>query len=467
MSPEIREPLWSRVAITACFVWFGTRLLGLAILLDGSVPPDEVTHFGRVLAHADSWGLPLSDPDNYSLGLISNRPFLYNWLLGRLAALGLDELLWLRLVNVGMALATAGYGLRFIRVVSREPLAHVVFLVCLTNTLMLTGVGAAVSYDNGANLAAAAAFYYLAALRSNWDARSLAALVLSVGLGCLTKRSFLPLAAVIGAVVLLHERRQLGRLWAGLAGMGRPLALGVTVVLLANLLLYGGNLLRYQKLVPSFDQVVGIEAARQNRIFARDYILDGYREGRLEYAQAQKLTSTIDHEGDRRSTRQLLGFSKRHRDQRVGPLLYAITWGSLMLDRSLGYFGHRTLPRQPWERRAFGLVLALALVFHALAWRRRQSPSASTFGGIALVYALVLLLFVNHPTYTEKGLIDAGVQGRYLFPIWVPLMGWLSCALTEDAPRFLRVPLAIGVCALFVYSDGPAFWLRISSGWLA
>ena len=466
MSPELRAPLWSRAALTACFVWFGARLLGLALLLDGSVPPDEVTHLGRVLSHADTWGLPRSGPDNYSLGLISDRPFLYSWLLGRLAALGLDELLWLRLVNVGLALATAGYGLRFIRVVSREPLTHVVFLVCLTNTLMLTGVGAAVSYDNGANLAAAAAFYYLAALHSTWDARTLAALVLSVGLGCLTKRSFLPLAAVIGAAVLFHERRNIGRLWAGLAGMGRPLALGVGVVLLANLLLYGGNLLRYQKLVPNFDQVVGVEAARQNRIFSRDYILDGYREGRIDYAEARRLTSTINHEGDRESTRQLLGFSKRHGDRRVGPLLYAVTWGSLMLDRSLGYFGHRSLPRQPWERLAFGLVLAFALVFHALAWRRRQSPLASTFGAIALAYALVLLLFVNHPTYVEKGLIDAGVQGRYLFPVWVPLMGWLACALTEDAPRFARLPVAVAVCALFVYSDGPAFWLRIHSGWV-
>jgi len=448
-------------------VWFGARLLGLAILLDGSVPPDEVTHFGRVLSHADTWGLPRSGPDNYALGLISDRPFLYSWLLGRLAALGLDGLLWLRLVNVAMALATAGYGLRFIRVVSREPLTHVVFFVCLTNTLMFTGVGASVSYDNGANLAAAAAFYYLAALRSHGDARNLAALVLAVGLGCLTKRSFLPLAVLIGAAVLFHERRNLGRLLAGLAGMGRPLTLGVLVVLLANVLVYGGNLLRYQKLVPSFDQIVGVEAARQNRIFARDYILDGYREGRFDYAEARRLTSTIDHEADRESTRQLLGFSKRHRDRRVGPLLYTVTWGTLMLDRSLGYFGHRTLPRQPWERMAFGLVLALALVFHALAWRRRQSPLASGFGLLALAYALVLLLFVNHPTYAEKGLIDAGVQGRYLFPVWVPLMGWLACALTEDAPRVARIPVAAAVCALFVYADGPAFWLRIGAGWLA
>ncbi|MEE2673907.1 MAG: glycosyltransferase family 39 protein [Myxococcota bacterium] len=465
MSPDATTPVWTRAAIAGCFVWFGARLVWMAVSVGGSVPPDEVTHVGRVLAHAATWGLPHSGPDNYTLGLISDRPFLYGWVLGRLAALGLDSLLWLRLVNVAMALATAGYGLRFIRVVTQEPLTHVVFLVCLTNTLMFTGIGAAVSYDNGANLLAAAAFYYLAELRSNWDPKTLAALLLATGLGCLTKRSFLPLAALIIAAVLFHERRHLKDARARLAGIGRPLSVGIAVVALANMLLYGSNLAHYQKLVPSFDQVVGLEAARQNRIFARDFILDGYREGRIEFARALQLTTTIDHAGDRRSTRNLLEISRRHGERRVAWFMYPIHWSSIMFDRSLGYFGHGDLYRQPWERVAFGLVLALALVFHARGRRGSQSPLAGEFGGIALAYGLVLLALVNYPTYAEKGLIDAGVQGRYLFPVWVPLMGWLACALAEGAPRSLRLPVAAAVCALFVYSDGPTFWLRTSSAW--
>ncbi len=465
MSPDAPAPVWTRAAIAAVFVWFGARLLGLAVLLDGSVPPDEATHVGRVLAQAATWGLPESGPDDYALGLISDRPFLYSWILGRLAALGLDELVGLRLVNVGMALATAAYGLRFIRVVAREPVTHVVFLVLLTNTLMFTGIGAAVSYDNGANLLAAAAFYYLAKLRSDWDPRTLAVLVLAIGLGCLTKRSFLPLAALIVGAVLLHERRNLRDAPARLAGVGRPLATLIVVVAGANALLYGGNLVRYGRLIPSFDQVVGVEAARQNRIFARDFILDGYREGGLDFAEALELTSTIDHDGDRESTRRQLAGLKKRGEWRVDPQRYALTWGYIMLDRSLGYFGHQVLHRKPWEHVAFGLVLALAIVFHTLAWRRPRSPLARGFGAIALAYGLVLLTLVNYPTYAEKGIIDAGVQGRYLFPVWVPLMGWLACALAEDAPRAVRTPVVAAACALFVYSDGPTLWLRTTPAW--
>ena len=465
MFPDAATPVWTRATIAGCFVWFGARLLGLAVSVDGSVPPDEVTHVGRVLAHAATWGLPQSSPDNHALGLISDRPFLYDWILGRLAAFGLEDLLWLRVANVGMALATAAYGLRFIRVVSREPLTHVVFLVCLTNTLMFTGIGAAVSYDNGVNLLAAAAFYYLARLCSNWDPRTLAALLLATGLGCLTKRSFLPLAALIVGAVVVHERRHLRDARTRLAGIGRPLWIGLVVVALANVLLYGGNLVQYGRLVPSFDQVVGIEAARQHRIFARDFILDGYRQGRIEYTEALKLTSTIDHDADRESTRHQLANAKKRGDWRVPWFRYPLTWGYIMFDRSLGYFGHQVLHRSHWERVTFGLVLALAFVFQALAWRRARSPLARGFGGIALAYGGVLLALVNYPTYLEKGFIDAGVQGRYLFLVWVPLMGWLACALTEDAPRFARLPVAAAVCALFIYSDGPTFWLRTTSAW--
>jgi hypothetical protein len=466
LSPDAPTSGWSRAAIAGCFVWFGARLLGMALYLDGSVPPDEITHVGRVLAHAGHWGLPQPEADNYALGLISDRPFLYNWTLGRLAGFGLDERVWLRLANVGMALATAVYGLRFVRVVTHEPLTQIVFLVCLTNTLMFTGIGAAVSYDNGANLLAAASFYYLAELRAHGNSRDLAALLLALGLGCLTKRSFLPLAGLIAAAVWVYERRNLGEVWARFASMGRPVTLAIAVVLLANVLLYGGNLVRYQKLVPSLDQVVGVEAARQNRIFSRDFILDGYREGRIEFAEARALALTIEHDADRESTQRLLAISKKHGERRVGWWVYTRTWGYIMLDRSLGYFGHRSLPLQTGERLAFGLVLALAVAFQLLTWRRMQSPLAREFGGIALAYGLVLLLFVNYPTYAEKGLIDAGVQGRYLFPVWVPLMGWLACALTESPPRFARIPLAAAVCGLFIYSDAPSFWLRTSPAWL-
>ncbi len=473
-SPDVA---WTRIAIRLAFAYFGLRLAAIAFFVDPAIPPDETTHVGRILAFATTWGIPAASPENHALGLLGHRPFLYSWTLARLAALGLDDLLALRAINALLALGTVLYGLRFIRVVSRDPRTHCVFIVLLTNTLMFTGVGASVSYDNAANLCAAAAFYYTASLLCEGRGRDLGALLLCLGLGCLSKRSFLPLAAGIATLVVVHERRRLPD-WRRFAAFGRPLWVAVSVVLLANVVLYGGNLLRFGRLVPGFEQVVGTEAALANRIFARDHVLGGYREGRLDLAEALAATARIPHEGDRRSTRAQLGVLQRRLqsgdDWRLDLPRYTYWWTRIMLDRSFGYFGHKVIRRTPADLVAFAAVFLLAIGFSASdrvrASRRpdrqaRPPDLTRPIAAVALAYAGVLLFAVNRPTYLETGLLDAGVQGRYLFLVWLPLLGFVAVALCEHAPQRLRTPLAVAACALFLYGDGPTFWLRTTSAW--
>lgn len=466
------EPRAQQVARIASFValaYFAARLVGYAWTIAPEIPPDEATHLGRILAYSQTWGLPAPSPDNHALGLLGHRPFLYSWTLGRLAALGLDGLLALRLVDAALAMGTALFGLGFIRTVSDDARTHLVFVLLLTNTLMFTGIGAAVSYDNGVNLLAAASFYCAARLLQSFGPERLAALLLVLGLGCLTKRSFLPLAAGIVVLLAYHERERLRRGGAWLRPLARPLWVAVAVVAIANAVLYGGNLLRFGRLVPGFEQVVGVEAARTNRIFARDYILDGYREGRLSFQEALRATGEIAHPGDRRSTRmQLAGIRKRIEsgdDRRMGLPRYVYWWSRIMLDRATGYFGHRVLRRTSWELAAFASLLALATAFRLLARRGRPAPIVGFGAGVALAYALVLLFFVNRPVYLEKGILDAGVQGRYLFPVWVPVMGWMAVGLWQDPPRRVRGILAVAACGLFLWSDLPSLLLRAGPGW--
>lgn len=466
-----REDVLARWVVGGAFAWFAARLVYLAVAVDPSVPPDETTHVGRVLAFAATWGIPEPGPDNHALGLLGDRPFLYNWLLGRVASLAsfaLDEtsrLVALRLVNAALALATAAYGVLAIRIVTTERLAHAVFAVLVTNTLMLTGIGASVSYDNGANLLGAVSFYYLARLFRDARPRDLASLAIVLGLGCLTKRSFLPVAALFVLAVLLHERRRAGELVASIARMGRLRTAVAMGVALATLWLYGGNWLEYGRLVPEFDQVVGLEAARQNRIFARDTILDDYREGVIDLPEAMRRTSWIDHAGDRAAARRQLAGLHRRGDERIGPVDYTALWVRIMIDRAFGYFGHQVVFVPPWQRYAHGGVLLLGVVLHVATWRRRPDPIARWGGGLAIAYAAVLLWIVNYPNYLSRGIVDAGVQGRYLFPVWTPLMVWLACALGSWSPARLRWPLAGLVCGLFLYGDLPAFLQRAAPTW--
>lgn len=459
----------ARIATGVALAYFAARLLAYAWAIDPGVPPDEETHVGRILAFSKTWGIPAASPENHALGLLGYRPFLYSWTLGRLAAFGLDGLFSLRVLDALLALGTTLYGLGFVRTLSDDARTQLVFVVLLTNTLMFTGIGAAVSYDNGANLLAAASFYYAARLLRSWRPETLAALLLVLGLGCLTKRSFLPLAALIAVSVAFHERHRLRRGRELLRPLARPLWAAVALVAVANALLYGGNLLRFGRLVPGFEQVVGVEAARANRIFARDYVLDGYREGRMSFEEALRATDEIAHPGDRRATRLQLGAIRKRLqsggDWRMSPPRYAWWWSRIMLDRATGYFGHRVIRRRGWELAAFAILLGLAVVFHGIA--RRRGGTAVFGAGVALAYAGVLLFFVNRPVYLEKGILDAGVQGRYLFPVWVPGMALLAVGLSEDAPKRLRALLATGACALFLWSDLPSLLLRAGPGWFA
>jgi hypothetical protein len=459
-----RAERWARIAIGFAFVWFAARLTFFALAISPAVPPDEETHVGRVLFYSRTWLLPSPGPDDHALGLLSNRPFLYNWVLGRFAAMGLNDLASLRLLNAAAGLGTVWFGLRFIRVVSRNPLTHVVFVLLLTHTLMFTGISAAVSYDNGANLLAAASFYTCARLFANAQPRDLGLLLLMLGLGCLTKRTFLPLAALIIVAVALHERSRVLALVRALPAMGRGVTAALAVVIVANGVLYGGNLLQFGRLVPGFDQVVGPEAARANRIYARDQILDGYREGRIEFSEAMKRTTSIPHDRDRESTRRQLVESRKRGDWRASFPAYAYWWSRIMIDRSMGYFGHQVIHRFVWEQIGYVAVLLLALALHLSRWRTRNRL-AEIGGLVGLGYAAVLLLLVGYPNYLEKGILDSFVQGRYLFPALIPLIGWLATSLCENPPRAIQAPIAAAVCVFFVFGDLPVFLLRSSAIW--
>ena len=57
------------------------------------------------------------------------------------------------------------------------------------------------------------------------------------------------------------------------------------------------------------------------------------------------------------------------------------------------------------------------------------------------------------------------MSGRYLFPVLIPLFGFTARALASDAPRRLRLPLAVAVGGLFRYGDLPTLLLRTTPHW--
>ena len=159
--PSARILAWS---VTVLMAYFGLRLLFLANYISPFLPPDEATHFGicDIFSRVPFW--PENSPESYQFGLVTNIPWLYYWIMGKLLALnvtGISDLVFLRLLNIPLAFGHVYFTWRLLRLMTNDRLTQVLLLAAMTNTMMLTFLSAFVSYDNLANLLAACALEVL------------------------------------------------------------------------------------------------------------------------------------------------------------------------------------------------------------------------------------------------------------------------------------------------------------------
>ena len=97
-------------------LYFVSRVLFLALTIDPFVPPDEVTHVGRVESFSNSFAPPASSDATYQYGLVTNTPPLYYWTLGQLLRFkpfAVPDLVYLRIINVVLSTATVVYAYRW------------------------------------------------------------------------------------------------------------------------------------------------------------------------------------------------------------------------------------------------------------------------------------------------------------------------------------------------------------------
>lgn len=472
-----RVSRWELAAHGLLLCWFAGRVAWMAVELHPFVPPDEVTHLGRVFAYAKVWGVPDNGPGTFEYGLVDHRPWLYYWVMARSLALNvvpLPDLIFARLLNGVLGLGIVGMGIVWMRDWCSSPWARVLFTAMLTNTLMFTGLSASLSYDNGANFLATAAVLASTRLRLTRRPGWLLAFGALVLAGCLAKRTFLPLGFLLVLLLVAREGRH-WRSWSralaeALRGAGaRTLAGAASVVLLAAfvLALYGGNLLHYGKLRPGFDQVVGERNAMQNRVFARSRILERFRSGEIDIAEARRQAQRIHHAGDRGDTLFLLKTAQLPESSVMGRAAYVPVWGFSMLRSSVGYLGHRRALKSDALLMPYCAVLALAAVLAAARWRPGAAFGVPVDAAFLVVgYAFVLMWFVNYPTYQTSRYVGLALQGRYLFPVLVPLYGMVAWSLGALSPARARPWIVAAVAGLYLYGDLPWLLQRIDARWL-
>ncbi len=471
-----------RWIVAFLMAYFGVRLALFSIAIYPDVPPDEVTHIGVIRAFSHVFFLPQNSSATYEFGLVTNIPWLYYWVMGKLLALnifGMPDLLFLRLTNIPFAFATVYFVWRLLRLLTDDRLTQILLLVVMTNTLMFTFLSAFVTYDNLTNLFAAMAMYYLLAFFKDRSGDMLAASFLCQLAGSLTKVSFLPLALILNIFLLIHEVKGLRMLpgalpaWFKAARWRRwGLALGIFIGLALNIQLYGGNYYHYGSPNPDISDVLSPDKAMQNRLAARDNIFSQFREGRISGQEAMDLAARIKDPEDRRDTIALMEnyFAlKNNMIKMYSPLEYTGRWVWYM---SGGIFGiplnYHLFTEGPtlWPFAVLGVLTGLAIVI-----RWRPSEAAWLSAGIMLIvvlYGLFLLWYVNYPKYLYLGEFSSGVQGRYLFPVlgamYVVSSYYLSLLFRG---RGLRLALVAAACLIFIAFDLPFFLMNVTGDWFA
>jgi len=462
--------------------YFGVRLVFFALDISSFVPPDEVTHAGLCKAFSKVLLIPDNSPATYEFGLVTNMPWLYYWVMGKLLQLNfihVSDLVFLRLLNIPLAFATVFFVRSTLSLLTRDRLTQLLLVVVITNTAMFSLLSASVSCDNLVTLLAAMSIYYLLAFFTYRSGRLLACSILCQLAGSLTKVSFLPVALVLDVLLLGHELMKLHALPAALKAYLHDsgfkdwlLILLIIITLGLGLQLYGDNYLRFGHLAPTMSDIFPDKIAQQYRIVARETIFREYSEGRISYWDAIIMAGEIKHPGDKADTFYLLmnyENLKRNPDLWLKPLPYAKVWFEGMVGTIIGIKGHLPMLKSPWWLIPIYFVMAFSLLGFCVRWRPHEGgwlPLCLVL--ISCCYAGILLCKVNYNAYLYYGTPGITLQGRYLFPVIGPIYCLLCYYLTHlIRARYIRFSLALFTALLFISYDFPWFLMHATREWFS
>jgi hypothetical protein len=466
--------------VTTLLVYFGVRLLFFAINISPYIPPDEVTHFGACKVFSKAFLLPVNSPESYQYGLVTNIPWLYYWIMGKLLALnffGMSDLVFLRILNIPIAFATVYYVWRLVRLLSEDRLTELLVVAAMTNTLMFTFLSASVSYDNLANLLAAMAIYYLFAFFKESSGNMLVASIIALLAGCLTKITFLPLAVLLGILFVVREIRHISSLPSAVKGYFKRsdrqvivLLVGVFLTLALNIHLYGGNYLKYGTVAPAMETVLPLENAMQYRLTARNHIFNLFKQGKITIEKATEMATQISHPGDRESAIGLVenyAYAKQAGFKPMEKLPYTAMWILQMLSTSFGIKAHIGMPNHGFSFIPLTLLVLFVLAAYMVRWRPWDMAWLPTsLLAVSVGYAAFIITKINYPNYVDSTDIVLTVAGRYIFPIMGPVYA-VSCLYLMRLFKGDKGRFALAAYAVFalVISDFPLFLAKVTPEW--
>jgi hypothetical protein len=412
--------------------------LYLAVNLQEGIIPDETYRFEVSRHFSKKWGVPENYSASFTSGIdIKHNPYLGYWIFGKIlniydlfspSATERQQLVFLRIVNVGFSLGAVIFCYLLTKELIKNKWWQLLSVFMLTNTLMFVFLSGGVSYDNPVNLACFAAIYYLVRVfqGKNILTNSLAWFI-CILIASLIKYSILPLTLVMGVTWLIFLIKNWGKLKIN------PVMNGKLIILLClfiglfslNLFLYGGNLIKFHSLTPSCLDTFSSEICQTSSYAIREQ----------ELALPEKLT--------------LLKAIKQGNPE---PIRYFFDeWIREMLKRIFGIMSHRNY--FPLNVTYYHIALFWVLL---LGFRYIKKPDFVKISLIVIFgFYVAVLVAMNYNSELVYGFNKyIALQGRYLFPVIG--IGYVLVAhiLTVTSNKPIRWSTLAALIVLFLYG-GP------------
>ena len=463
------------IAFGVLLAYFAAKALFFALRIKERIFPDEASWYGTIQVFSRSRWLPVDSPESYHLGLITHLPALYFFLLGKVLTcnfLPIDDLIFLRVINVLLSMLTVAFAWFLSKRLGLALAVRILFLVMLTNTVMFTFTSGAVNYDNLSTLFAVVSLYFFIRFFQERSRYHVLMFFLCNLAGMLTKNVLIPYCLALILMFFFYERGSLVHFPKSMALMisdwrwRDALLLALCLVALSmNVILYGGNKLRFGALLPSMDMVLPVEDCLQNRLFVRDYVVREFKSGKQTLLDAQRLALSIRDPGDRASAWHQLAEaasnSKQGSQKLMGRWRYVLEWVQVVVARTYSVAAHLSLFKYEQDYYAYYAVYALAGGIWAFRFRELLTPYLGGIGFLVFSYTAILMQVVNYGNYRGTGFSGLALTGRYMFPVLVPLYMLTAHALLAKMPRWWQLTVALVVAVLFVGGEFPWF-LRLA-----
>jgi len=325
------------------------------------------------------------------------------------------------------------------------------------------------------NFFAVTALYYLHLFFQKTNISSFLLFVISILGGALTKVSYLPLILAYLGILIFRQRKQIKNIFYILIkvlrslNFGQTVLLGIALILLVlNVNLYLGNLIRFGRVVPRMNQILTEEQSMKYRIYARNRIVSLYISGHLTYEKAVEKTKEIQHDGDRLTALELLKTAKENATNKTPPMgrmRYALFWITLVLHHSIGIASHMSLLKNYFYLGTYLFIFLFSFALFLVHWKSTFTDSriADAFF-LCIFYTIILMEFVNYPAYLSSRAIILTLHGRYCFPVIVPFYGIVCYSIINPFKKLIQIAICLLISAFFIWGDFPYFLLYATSG---